>query len=373
MRLSLSLHLLLLVVAGFIQNDQVSVQAFGLSSSSASARVVSRQASSSFAPGMIIRSRTRSNTRQTSATSLSMVFDKMSNECVAAMKEAQDIGTEIGLDVLRTEVLFAGVVARPERAGRTLAKYSLEALEVKEAVIQTLTYKTGITLGEPSLSSSKEPLPFSDDARIVLNKALQIAERMESKTLRSEHVLLALMGYNNGNKIETVPILEVLGDLTSLKRAEVSFSVSKFCDELVNALPMTPVGTADVIVQDQVAIGSQRGGGSTNTLSEVGVDLTQMAMEGKLDMVFGRDNEIRTALRTLGRRRKNNPCLIGDPGTSILNQHRNGRHHLEMMLTTTFIQTRCRKDGRCRRNRTSIGQWNFGDARRDQDWFQDCL
>jgi len=44
------------------------------------------------------------------------------------------------------------------------------------------------------------------------------------------------------------------------------------------------------------------------------VDLTQMAVEGKLDRVYGRDKEIVMALRTLGRRRKNNPCLIGDPG-----------------------------------------------------------
>ena len=42
--------------------------------------------------------------------------------------------------------------------------------------------------------------------------------------------------------------------------------------------------------------------------------MTQMALDGQLDMVFGRDEEIRSALRTLGRRRKNNPCLIGDPG-----------------------------------------------------------
>ena len=53
---------------------------------------------------------------------------------------------------------------------------------------------------------------------------------------------------------------------------------------------------------------------TTTTLNDVGVDMTQMALDGKLDMVFGREKEIRSALRTLGRRRKNNPCLIGDPG-----------------------------------------------------------
>lgn len=242
---------------------------------------------------------------------LSMVFDRMSDDCVAAIKAAHDIGNELGLDVLRTEILFAGVVAKPERAAQTLRKYNLEAEGVKDAAIRTLTYKSDVTLGGPN--PTKDPLSFSEESRIILNKASQIAERMESMTVRSEHVLLALMGYNNGKPIEAVPVLEVLGDIPALKRRGVDFSVSQFCEELVNALPLTPFPNDDVIVKDQVVVGG-RGGGNTNTLSEVGVDLTQLALEGKLDKCFGRDKEIRTALRTLGRRRKNNPCLIGDPG-----------------------------------------------------------
>mmetsp|Transcript_50807 Transcript_50807/g.54991 ORF Transcript_50807/g.54991 Transcript_50807/m.54991 type:complete len:731 (-) Transcript_50807:64-2256(-) len=80
---------------------------------------------------------------------------------------------------------------------------------------------------------------------------------------------------------------------------------------------MTPISESegDLVVKDTVVVGgSESKGGSTNTLNDVGVDMTQMALDGRLDMVFGRDQEIRSALRTLGRRRKNNPCLIGDPG-----------------------------------------------------------
>ena len=105
----------------------------------------------------------------------------------------------------------------------------------------------------------------------------------------------------------------MLSDLPSVRNSEISFSVTKFCEELVNALPNTPISSSeDVIVRDKIVIGGNSG--STNTLSEVGVDMTQLALEGKLDVVYGRDQEIRSALRTLGRRRKNNPCLIGEPG-----------------------------------------------------------
>ena len=60
------------------------------------------------------------------------------------------------------------------------------------------------------------------------------------------------------------------------------------------------------ILVEEVTIGGPSPG-NTATLDKVGVDLTQMALDGKLDVVYGRDNEIRMALRTLGRRRKNNP------------------------------------------------------------------
>jgi ATP-dependent Clp protease ATP-binding subunit ClpC len=49
-------------------------------------------------------------------------------------------------------------------------------------------------------------------------------------------------------------------------------------------------------------------------LEEVGVDLTLLAQQGQLDVVEGRQEEIKSCLRTLVRRRKNNPCLIGEPG-----------------------------------------------------------
>ena len=255
-----------------------------------------------------------SMTRGKSAMSLTMVIDRLSNECIEGVKQSHDIGNEIGLKKLNSEILFAGLVSRPERAERTLNKFGFTFDEVKASAVRSVQYKPGVNLEGPN--PEKDALPFDDDAKSILNKACSIADRMESSTVRSEHVILALMGYNDGNKIETVPVIDVLQDMRSIRRAEVGFSVTKFCDDLVNALPLTPVSGDDVVVRDTVVIGGQSG--PTNTLSEVGVDLTQLALEGKLDMVYGRDKEIRSALRTLGRRRKNNPCLIGDPGVGLV-------------------------------------------------------
>ncbi|KAL3925659.1 MAG: hypothetical protein SGILL_000262 [Bacillariaceae sp.] len=252
-----------------------------------------------------------------------MVIDRMSNECVAAIQSAHDIGNSFGMKTLRNEVLFCGMINKPERAAKTLIRYNLDnPQEVESAAIRTLSFK--LPTGELDLKGQnrkdgegKEALPFSEETRSVLNKACDIADRMESATVRSEHVILALMGYNNGNAIESVPVLDLLGDIPSIKqgnRETSGFRVTQFCEDLVNALPNTPISGDDVTVRDTIVVGGRAGGGGTSTLNDVGVDLTQMALEGKLDMVFGRDKEIKSALRTLGRRRKNNPCLIGDPG-----------------------------------------------------------
>ncbi|CAJ1965822.1 unnamed protein product [Cylindrotheca closterium] len=255
--------------------------------------------------------------RSSSSTALNMVkeatgvpqLERLSNECIEAIKQAQDLGNSIGLTGLRPEVMFAGMVSKPERAKRTLDQYGITKEEVREAALKTLQYSSGIELEGPNANNGA--LPFSDDSKMILTKASQIADGMESDAVRSEHVLLALFGYNSGNPIETVPVFEVLAGMKALTQRDTDFSITKFCDDLVNSLPLISTDGGG-IVRDNVVIGG--GSGNTNTLAEVGVDLTQMALEGKLDMVFGRDKEIRTALRTLGRRRKNNPCLIGDPG-----------------------------------------------------------
>jgi ATP-dependent Clp protease ATP-binding subunit ClpC len=287
-----------------------------------------------------------SRKNRNSAMSLTMVIDRLSVECIAAVKESHDIGNDIGLKTVRNEILFAGIIKHPERAERTLQRFGIEYAEVRASTIQTLTYKSSVELTGPNLT--KDALPFSDDAKQILERASQIADRMESELVRSEHVLLALMGYNDGNKIENVPAIEVLGDMSSLTQGETNFSITKFCEELVNTLPMTAVSADGVVVKDTVVIGGQ--GGSTNTLSEVGVDMTQMALDGKLDMVFGRDKEIRSALRTLGRRRKNNPCLIGDPGVgktavaeAIAQVLANGLQEVQEKVEKAKPQTKIRK------------------------------
>lgn len=254
--------------------------------------------------------RRASSTTTASSTSLSMGIDSLSDDCVAAVKESHDIGNEIGMTSLTKELLFAGIVRHPERASKTLNKYNVDTDEVKKAALEVSKYAPGVSLQEPPAPEERKPLPFSSDCKLLLNRAFAIAESMESTVTRSEHVLLALMGYNNGKKIDNSPIIGVLQKVKSISRTDAGFKVFNFCEDLVNELPLTPMAADDTTVKrEAVVIGGASG--TTNTLAEVGVDMTQLALEGKYDAVFGRNDEIKSVLRTLGRRRKNNPCLIG--------------------------------------------------------------
>ena len=269
------------------------------------------------------KTQTRANKKNNNhhkSSSLSMVIDRMSEECIAATQVAQKLGNEMGLRLLKNEVLITGVANRPERAGKTLAKYNLMYPLVRKSAERTLEqggFRLLRKVNKDTLAESTRNLPFSEEVKLTLTKASKIADHFESKNINSEHVLLSLMGYNFGNPIDQLSIssaVAVLKNTEGIAMEDVSkFSAYDFCEELVQDMSQPYDFMRENPVTEEVVV---IGGGSskTNTLEEVGVDLTQMAIEGRLDNVFGRDKEIAMALRTLGRRRKNNPCLIGDPG-----------------------------------------------------------
>ena len=208
-------------------------------------------------------------------------------------------------------------------------------------VIQDNNNKNG---SSSSSSSSSSPLPFSSATKKTLDDAISIAQRMSSAsatggTVLPGHVLLALLEYDERYSVATEDSTKCVA-LSVLQRTNLnspvarSFDGTRFCrtldDELRNKAKLLAAsstssntasgggsgGSVSITEREVVTVGGNTagGGGSTPTLDKVGSDLTEMAREGRLDVVYGRENEIRMCLRTLGRRRKSNPCLIGEPG-----------------------------------------------------------
>jgi len=250
-----------------------------------------------------------------SKNNLNMVIDRMSEDCVGAIMVSQKVANEFGLRFLKDEAIAAGIINRPEKALRTLAGYNLQYPLVKQSAFKVLE-KNGFqrqrNVNRNTLAENANALPFSEETKITLTLASKISDFLNSDQIHSEHVLLALCGYNFGNPIDQEKMSGGFNVLVRSEGVEEKFSPYDFCEQLIEDMdkPFDPRTT--VIDQEVVVIGG--GSSTTNTLQEVGVDLTQLALEGRLDLVCGRDKEIQMALRTLGRRRKNNPCLIGDPG-----------------------------------------------------------
>src|SRR4051812_48196818 len=138
----------------------------------------------------------------------------------------------------------------------------------------------------PKLSYAAQPTP-SNSLRKVLQKAEDEAQRMGDEYVSAEHLLLGILD----------------GLDTGAAKLLTRFGVTK--DRVYEALTQIRGGqrVTDPNPEDKY-----------QALEKYGRDLTELARQGKLDPVIGRDEEIRRVMQVLSRRTKNNPVLIGEPG-----------------------------------------------------------
>jgi ATP-dependent Clp protease ATP-binding subunit ClpB len=140
--------------------------------------------------------------------------------------------------------------------------------------------------GLPKLTYSAQPVP-SNTLRKVLQKAEDEAKRMGDDFVSTEHLLLGIIDAPE----------------SGAARVLARFGVTK--DRVYEALTQIRGGqrVTDANPEEKY-----------QALEKYGRDLTELARDGKLDPVIGRDEEIRRVMQVLSRRTKNNPVLIGDPG-----------------------------------------------------------
>ena len=205
---------------------------------------------------------------------------------------------------------------------------------------------------------------FTNQARLVLQNSQELVRRLRHNQLDVEHILLALLELEDGvpsgilaelgapsndiraalhRTLESAPKLSYEADqiyltpgaqrLMESARAEATRLNDEFvgAEHLFVAGVMEPEGPSAELLKSYAidrervyqALIQVRGGHRVNdpdaesryrSLERFSIDLTQMAREGKLDPVVGRDLEIRQVMQTLTRRRKNNPVIIGEAG-----------------------------------------------------------
>ena len=159
--------------------------------------------------------------------------------------------------------------------------------------------------------SDIDKVSFSRGAQNVLSFTILEATKLRSRQASSTHLLLALMRaggsygctYLKDMGIEYGTLFRYMDKNSMLDRGEET-GIDKDADN-EEEVPQIRIRNVSESTEEETR---------TSPLEEFGYDITQAAREGRLDPLVGREEEIQRVIQILGRRRKNNPMLVGDPG-----------------------------------------------------------
>ncbi len=226
---------------------------------------------------------------------------------------AQEHAKRLNHDYLGSEhILLAITDVEDSVAAQALKNLNVDLRKLR------ITIEDAIGVGQSMMLLGE--IPLSSQAKKIIEYAVDEAKKFEHNYIGSEHILLALVREGQGIAAR---ILEHIG----VKYANLRQEIIKILSES-GVLPKREVDSEDdedIEEQEKPQRQSYRDREyprhqykplrvKTQTLDEFGRDLTELAKNGQLDPVIGRENEMERVIQVLGRRTKNNPVLIGEPG-----------------------------------------------------------
>lgn len=212
------------------------------------------------------------------------MFERFTEKAIKVIMLAQEEARRLGHNFVGTEQILLGLIGEGTGvAAKVLKSMGVNLKDARVEVEKIIGRGSGFVAVE---------IPFTPRAKRVLELSLEEARQLGHNYIGTEHLLLGLIREGEG---VAARVLENLG-----------VDLAKVRTQVIRMLGETA----------EVASGGGGGKGSTKTptLDEFGTNLTQQAADGKLDPVVGRQNEIERVIQILGRRTKNNPVLIGEPG-----------------------------------------------------------
>ena len=208
-----------------------------------------------------------------------MTFDKFTIKAQEAVQEAVNTAQQNGQQSIEPVHLLKGVMVKAKDvAGYIFQKLGANASQIEMVVDSEIKRLPRVQGGQPYLSN---------DANTVLQRAQDFAQKNGDEFTSVEPLLLALL------------------------------QVNSTASRILKDAGMTEAETVKAIqeLRQGQKVQSQSGDENYQSLSKYAKNLVEEARQGKLDPVIGRDEEIRRVLQILSRRTKNNPILIGEPGT----------------------------------------------------------
>ena len=208
-----------------------------------------------------------------------MTFDKFTIKAQEAVQEAVNTAQQNGQQSIEPVHLLKGVMVKAKDvAGYIFQKLGANASQIEMVVDSEIKRLPRVQGGQPYLSN---------DTNTVLQRAQDFAQKNGDEFTSVEPLLLALL------------------------------QVSSTASRILKDAGMTEAETVKAIqeLRQGQKVQSPSGDENYQSLSKYAKNLVEEARQGKLDPVIGRDEEIRRVLQILSRRTKNNPILIGEPGT----------------------------------------------------------
>lgn len=210
-------------------------------------------------------------------------FTQKANEVLnLAIKAAENYGH----NYVGSEHILYGLLSE----GTGLAASILNEKGITAEDVDNLI-RTEIGTGNPTRLS---PDDFTPRSKRIIELSFQIARSMRHSFVGTEHLLVSLIKESDSYAVRFLNELGVSVD-----------EILQFVAESISG------GESDATESKK---NGKKGKSKTPTLDEFGKDLTELAKQGKIDPVIGREKEINRVIQILSRRNKNNPCLIGEPG-----------------------------------------------------------
>ncbi|XP_028787892.1 chaperone protein ClpC, chloroplastic-like [Neltuma alba] len=213
------------------------------------------------------------------------MFERYTEKAIKVIMLAQDEARRLGQNFVGTELILLGLIGEGTGiAAKVLKSMGIKLKDARAEVEKIIGKGTGFVDVE---------IPFTPQAKHVLELSLEEARQLGHYYIGSEHLLLGLLRESD---CVAACVLDNLGARQTLIRAQVI----RMIGERAGSVTAT--------------VSPRSSGNKTSALEEYGTNLTKLAEEGELNPAVGRQQQIERVTQILGRYRKNNPCLIGEAG-----------------------------------------------------------
>jgi len=217
------------------------------------------------------------------------MFEYFNEKAIKNVVLAQEEARNTGHNLVGTEHILLGVIGEgTSTASELLINLGINLKRTRELAIEFVGKGSGFIPAN---------IPFTPKAKRILEQAFNEARQLKSNFISPEHILLAIIKQSDNMAVKLL--------------IKQNINLRQLRTDLIKKLGETEV-VAAATKDNPFGFGGEKE--KPTKLKEFSLNLTNLAKEGKLDPVVGRYPEIERAVQILGRRTKNNPILVGEPG-----------------------------------------------------------